>query len=169
MAIVVRRIRADEAEVLRSIRLAALADSPDAFGSTLERELDFTDDVWQARSAESSTSARSATFLAWNADEPIGIVGGHDEGHVVELVSMWTAPAARRSGVGRQLVEATVAWAATLEVDAVELWVMRGNDAAHQLYESMGFEVTVDHQPRPHDPCRDEVRMAFRFTDRATS
>jgi ribosomal protein S18 acetylase RimI-like enzyme len=43
---------------------------------------------------------------------------------------------------------------------------MRGNDAAQQLYESMGFIVTGDHKPLPSDPCKDEVRMSRSLTIR---
>ncbi len=45
----VRRIGADEWSAFREVRLAALAESPAAFGSTLEREIAFDDDVWQER------------------------------------------------------------------------------------------------------------------------
>ena len=43
---------------------------------------------------------------------------------------MWTAPATRRSGLGRGLVEAVLDWAASTGATAVELWVTRDNDPA---------------------------------------
>ncbi len=36
---------------------------------------------------------------------------------------------------------------------------MRGNDAAQQLYESLGFVVTVSRRSLPSDPCKDKIRM----------
>ena len=158
-----------DASTLRDLRLAALSDRPDAFGSTYDREVAFAEGVWRQRAAESSSGDGAATFIAWSGDTPIGLVGGFraDDGasQVVELVSMWTGPAARRSGVGRHLVEAVLAWARSTTADRVELWVTRGNDAAQRLYESIGFVVTGDHQPLPSDPCRDEVRMAMALVD----
>jgi GNAT superfamily N-acetyltransferase len=89
---------------------------------------------------------------------------------VVELVSMWTSAAVRGAGIGRRLVDAVIDWARQTGADRVDLWVTRGNDAAAQLYESIGFEVTGDHQPLPSDPCKDEVRMRLplRAPDRPT-
>lgn len=162
MAIEIRRIRPDEAEVMKQLRIAALTDRPDAFGSTLEREVGFGDDLWNERAADASSGPRRSLFVAWRGDEAVGIVGGMREssdGVVVELVSMWTSPTVRRSGVGRRLAEATIDWAEETGADRVELWVTRGNDSAQRLYESLGFDLTHEHQPLPSDPCKEEVRM----------
>src|SRR5262245_31242987 len=45
----IRRIRADEGLALRTLRLAALADSPMAYGSTFAREDAYPDAVWHER------------------------------------------------------------------------------------------------------------------------
>ena len=164
MSIVVRRIQPEDILALKTIRLAALADRPDAFGSTLEREEAFTPEIWASRTLQSSLGDHAVTYLAWLDDDAVGIVGGLRNGAVVELMSMWTSPDLRRRGLGRRLVEATVEWAADAEAERVELWVMRGNDAAQRLYESLGFVVTVGHHSLPSDPCKDEIRMTRRLT-----
>lgn len=153
------RIRPDDWPVLRAVRLAALTDSPSAFGSTLERELAFDDNAWQSRAAASAAGVERATFLARSGDEVVGIVGGFVEGDAVELVSMWVAPAARGTGLGRRLVARVIDWAGEVRAERVDLWVVRGNDAAQRLYEATGFAVTDDVQPLPSDPCKDEIRM----------
>ena len=45
----VRRFAANEWRVYRALRLHALRDAPDAFGSTLAREEAFPDDEWVQR------------------------------------------------------------------------------------------------------------------------
>ncbi len=100
---------------------------------------------------------------------PVGIVTGIREQSVVELMSMWTAPNARRQGLGRRLVDATIEWSESGGAERVELWVMRGNNAAQLLYVSLGFAVTGDHQALPSDPCKHEIRMMRRLTTPASS
>ncbi len=156
----IRRIEADDWLSFKAVRLAALAESPAAFGSTLEREMAFDDDVWQARAHQAAAGVDRALFLAWSGDDPVGIVGGMREGvGPVELVAMWVAPSARGQGVGQQLVSAVIEFAREAGAPRVELWVVRGNDPAQRLYETMGFVVTGDVQALPSDPCKDEVRM----------
>ncbi|MEN9644940.1 MAG: hypothetical protein RL238_1609 [Actinomycetota bacterium] len=155
----VARIRPEDWSVLRAVRIAALTDTPEAFGSTLERELAFSDDDWRSRAAASADGSARGTWLAWEGDEVVGIVGSFVDGDTAELVSMWVAPSARGTGVGVQLVDTAVDWARTTGVGSIDLWVVRGNDRAQRRYESAGFVLTADHQPLPSDPCRDELRM----------
>jgi GNAT superfamily N-acetyltransferase len=155
----VRRIRPDDWQALRATRLAALTDSPSAFGSTIERELAFPDAEWQERASLGAVNDDRATFLALDGDDVVGIAGGFEWEGTLDLVSMWTSPAVRRQGVGRRLVEAVLEWAGDRDIN---LWVTRGNDPAHELYLDMGFVDTDEVQPLPSDPCKDELRMVRR-------
>ncbi|MFP3905985.1 MAG: GNAT family N-acetyltransferase [Acidimicrobiales bacterium] len=153
-----------EGSTLRDVRLAALTDSPAAFGSSLERELGWGEDEWDERASQGAASEDRATWFAVDGDsgEVVGIVGAirpDPAGSDVELVSMWAAPAARRRGVGRTLVDAVLEWAQEGGAGSVSLWVTRGNDAAERLYREMGFVETGDRQPLPSDSCKDELRM----------
>ena len=155
----IQRIRAESGEELRDIRLTALQESPSAFGSTFAAESDQTAAEWSERARLGAEGHERVTFLARDGAQAVGLVGGYREERSVHLVSMWVAPTHRRRGIGRDLVTAVLEWADAAGALSVSLWVTRANDAAHELYESMGFVDTDDVQPLPSDPCKDEVRM----------
>lgn len=162
MTIFVRRVRADEGPLLKAVRLAALADSPSAFGSSHAAEVDLPDRHWTDRAMLGAAGERSATFFAIADESVVGLVSAYRPDHAgqsAELVSMWVSPAQRRAGIAAELVTAAVVWARETGMAAVELWVTRGNDAAVRLYETAGFRLTGDHQPLPSDSCKDELRM----------
>jgi ribosomal protein S18 acetylase RimI-like enzyme len=159
---VVRRIRADEGDVLRTIRLEALADSPSAFGSSFAAEVDQPAEYWASRAQLGAAGERSVTLFAVVDGSVVGLVAAYRPdvaGQSVELVSMWVSPARRRAGIAAGLADAVVRWAHDGGATAVELWVTRGNDAAVRLYKAAGFRMTGDHQPLPSDRCKDELRM----------
>ena len=159
---VVRRVRADDGPVLKTVRLAALADSPSAFGSSYAAEVDQPDDHWTWRAELGAAGERSVTFFAIVDGSVVGLIAAYrpdGAGPSVELVSMWVSPAQRRAGIAAKLVDAVERWAHDTGATTVELWVTRGNDAAVRLYEAAGFGLTGGHQPLPSDPCKDELRM----------
>lgn len=145
--------------LVRDVRLRALKDAPDAFGSTYAREEAFTEDDWIRR----LVGENSVTFLGRLGDRTVGLVGGWRDGAGVELVSMWVDPAARGEGVAKPLVDAVVTWATAIGEQRVHLWVTVGNDAARRLYERCGFVDTGERQPLPSNPELTEVGMALRL------
>ena len=157
-----RRVRADDGAVLKAVRLAALVESPSAFGSTHSAEAAQPDEHWASRAALSASGAHAATYFAV-ADHPVvGIVAGYrpyPDGLSIELVSMWVSPPHRRAGIARKLVDAVIGWAHEADATSVDLWVTRGNDGAVRLYEAAGFRETGDHQPLPSDPSEDELSV----------
>jgi GNAT superfamily N-acetyltransferase len=165
LMITVDRIREGEADLLRDIRLAALADSPGAFASTYEREAGFDSDQWERQASAASSGRAAATFFARDeADGVVGLVGVFEsrrDPRTADLVSMWVCRSARGRGVGAVLVEQAIEWARKAGYARLELWVARGNDIAERLYSQRGFAVTGDVQPLPSDPCKDEIRMRF--------
>lgn len=162
----VRRIRADEGALLKQVRLAALADSPGAFASTVDDEAGFDDAVWAERAARGARDDADGTGTFVLEAEgggtaegiAVGLRPGPDPARV-ELVSMWVAPSARGTGAGRLLVDAVAGWAAERGASALDLWVMRGNSGAKAFYERLGFTTTDELEVAADDPCRDEIRM----------
>jgi GNAT superfamily N-acetyltransferase len=150
----VRRLRPDDWEEFRRIRLRALAQAPEAFSSTLAQAIRLGEADWRGR-----LDAR-AQFIAIAGREAVGTAGGIETDGRAELISMWVDPVARGSGVGSRLVSAVVEWARTRAHSSLWLWVVQGNQAAQRLYEGQGFTLTGKSQPvDAQRPSRREVEM----------
>jgi len=150
---IVRRLQAADWTMLRDVRLAALASAPEAFGSTLARELAFGEPDWRRR-------IDSPSFVAWRDDEPVGLAGAVNRSEVDrqsspgdwELVSMWVSPDARGSGVADLLAAAVVDAVKAAQAERLTLWVADGNARARAFYLRVGFQPTGARQVfRRHD------------------
>ncbi len=158
----IRRVEPGDGLLLKSVRLAALQESPDAFSSTHAAEAARSDEEWAKRARAGSSGVSRITFFAEAAQGVVGLIGGYraaDSTTTVELVSMWVNPTARRLGVGRALVAAIIDWARETEAREVALGVMKGNAPAERLYAAMGFTETGA-TPLSSEPSLTEVRMA---------
>jgi GNAT superfamily N-acetyltransferase len=162
----VRRIRADEAEALRAVRLRALGDTPLAFGSTRPREAAYPPERWEEWARESAAGPRRAWFLAIaEDDETEGAGSGPDPGPPVglafaaidaddperaHLFSMWVAPEARGTGAASALVDTVLAWTAARGARTLQTAVTIGNEPAARLYARAGFVDTGRREPLGH-------------------
>ncbi|WGR91601.1 GNAT family N-acetyltransferase [Bradyrhizobium sp. ISRA443] len=95
-------------------------------------------------SAGAERLAGGAVMLGafWGSDL-VGTLGfltadGPKRQHKGMPVGMYVRPAARRSGVGRRLVDAALDLAAQ-SVELIQLSVVKGNEPALRLYQSAGF------------------------------
>jgi ribosomal protein S18 acetylase RimI-like enzyme len=134
----------------RSIRLQALQEAAESFGSTFDTEVNFTQENWQRRLERSD----AVTFVASEEGDDIGtVVGVADPEHPGEaaLVAMWVAPETRGRRVGEALVQAVIDWARSEGYKAVRLAVADHNASAQRLYDRTGFVPTrtVDTFPPP--------------------
>jgi len=86
---------------------------------------------------------------------------GQKSAHKGTLCGMYVRPAARRTGIGRRLVEAIVDLARD-RVELIQLAVVRDNEQARHLYASLGFrEYGVEKNALKQDGrYYDEVLMA---------
>jgi GNAT superfamily N-acetyltransferase len=133
----IRPLKADEWQLLRDIRLRALADAPSAFAATLEQARAFRDDEWRRR-ARGWRAVGDVTFVCEGDGMVVGVRAGDD----CWLGAMWVAPERRREGIGLGLVNAVIEWARSWGAKRVLLGVAEGNRPAAALYERLGFVQT---------------------------
>lgn len=135
----VRRLSAADAADFRFIRLAALENAPDMFGSTFEAEAAWPVSVFSER------LETSLVFGAYLDGRIVGMVGLRREpnaktAHKGFLWGMYVAPEARGRGVGAGLIMLLLETAIPL-VEQVRLSVVTTNATARALYERLGFKV----------------------------
>jgi GNAT superfamily N-acetyltransferase len=138
----VRRIRASEWRLLRSLRLEALQDSPLSYGSTHEREVQRTDREWRERAAAGGAGEAEVAFVAIVDGRWVGMARGHLEPPIAHLIAVYVTPEWRRRGIGRAVSVAVVGWARERQAGSVVLSVSDWNEGARRVYESIGFAPT---------------------------
>ena len=134
----------------KDLRLRALADSPDAFGSTLAAEQDRTDAEWSSRLASGAGSGLDLPLVAEVDGEPAGLAWGRidrEDPEVAYLYQMWVAPDHRGLGAGKLLLEAVIAWAKEKNASYLVLGVTYRDSPAMRLYQRAGFAPVG--QPEP--------------------
>jgi GNAT superfamily N-acetyltransferase len=123
----VRRAVAGDESIVRALRLEALCDAPDAFGSTYERELARTAADWQR------WISTGATFILTGAEGAHGIVTGLRDAidpAVTQVMSMWVAPPSRGTGAADALIAAVLCRAQEGGARVMRLAVIETNHRA---------------------------------------
>jgi RimJ/RimL family protein N-acetyltransferase len=151
----VRQATAEEWADLRAIRVAALTDSPSAFGATLDRELAYDEERWR------SWPESCGVFLGRLDGEPVAIAGGTPDSDDVELISVWARPNLRGTGAGEAVVLAVIDWARGRRAGRITAWAVEGNDRALRFYRRLGFLPTGRDDVHPHDPALRELEVAL--------
>ena len=158
MHLTIRRARAEDWRPLRAIRLQSLREAPYAFGSTLQRELEFSEDTWRQR------AGGNLGFLAWSGDLVVGTATGLSdatEPGCVRLVAMYVSPEVRGSGCAFLLLDAVAEAARAAGARQLVLDVTDVNPVATRCYSRYGFRPTGNTRPLPHTPQIAEIEMVM--------
>ncbi|MEO8624000.1 MAG: GNAT family N-acetyltransferase [bacterium] len=137
-----RRFAPHEWRLYREVRLRALRDAPDAFGSTLARESAFSDEEWISRMSAGAASAWNLPMLAEDADCAVGLAWVRidpEDPATATLYQVWVDPDYRRRGVGGMLLDAAIDWARTVGAQRLLLSVALGPGSAVEFYRRAGF------------------------------
>ena len=155
-----RRVRVDEVDELRRVRLAMLLDTPDAFASRHADEAAQPYEFWQERAAIAAQSSQVATFHVVDSGRHVGSATGLrlDPARAADLVAMWVDPDGAGAGSG-------YAWARPVPLGgAPGQHLDRAGRAGAEhgrtdLYRRSGFEVIAGPHPAEAAPDLMELRM----------
>ncbi|MGN8049273.1 GNAT family N-acetyltransferase [Curtobacterium sp. 22159] len=141
MTIELRRVTADDWQTWRPVRLAALADAPEAFGPRIADWQDAPEHRWRTRLSVPD----ALDLVAFDGGRAVGMASGlpdEDDPARAEVVSMWVSPQVRRQGIARRLLDEIARWAAERGARQLDLSVMPDNRGARATYERAGFSAT---------------------------
>jgi ribosomal protein S18 acetylase RimI-like enzyme len=133
----VRRLEISDAALYRQIRLEALKQNSEAFGSTFERE-SAQPLAWFEAAIDHSTIFGAFLDGTLSGVAAFRMQEGSKKAHQGFLWGMYVRSAARKSGLGEKLVAAVLSHARG-RVEMVQLSVVSENEAARRLYGSLGF------------------------------
>ncbi|CAN5525203.1 GNAT family N-acetyltransferase [soil metagenome] len=139
----IRVLGPEDSALYRRVRLRALADAPDAFGSLVADAELKPDSLWQDQ-----LRGPGPVVVSTQDGEPVAMGGafvGPDSAEA-RLWGMWTAPEARGHGHATRVLAHLLAWCRARDL-AVALDVTEGNDPARALYVAHGFRPTGEWEP----------------------
>lgn len=134
-----------DARLYQKLRLAALKISPEAFGSTYEREVKFSLETVIERMKPTGNK-----FVLGAYDDDGSLVGivtfvresGLKTAHKGNVFGMYVAPEMQGRGLGKLLMLELIRKARDCDgVEQINLTVVSSNEPAKRLYKSLGFEV----------------------------
>jgi ribosomal protein S18 acetylase RimI-like enzyme len=155
----IRELTPEDWPQWRELRIAALAEAPYAFGSTLadwQGEGD-REERWRGRLEIPGSRNLLALLDGTPAGQASGIPG--EQPGTAELISLWVAPAARGRQVADRLIESVTEWAGATGAEALHLAVVPENTHALGLYRRHGFQDTGE-PGVPTPECTRELVLA---------
>ena len=142
----IRALTEDDAKDFRRLRLRALKEHPEAFGSSYQTESALPLQEVAGRLRRASESPDDFTLGAYRQAELVGMVGffrqrNDKERHKGSIRGMYVPFEEQGKGVGRALLTQAVERARLLAgLEQVGLAVVARNKRARSLYASLGFE-----------------------------
>jgi GNAT superfamily N-acetyltransferase len=87
--------------------------------------------LWLAEDADGTAAASAALWIRDWVPQPVDLSGRR-----AHVLNIYTAPAFRRQGLARRLMETLLAWC---RENAIRSVTLRPSDAGRELYGSLGF------------------------------
>ena len=139
----IRRLTEDDLEALWMLRLRALTDNPESFGSTYKETI-AQGNTWMLQRLRQE--GEGTFYLGAFEESLIGMVRflreeGAKDRHKGSVTSLYVLPQRRGQGIGKVLMQELIARAKRLAgLEQLHLAVVTTAVVACKLYRSLGFE-----------------------------
>lgn len=142
----IRKIKVDEWEKYKAIRLKSLQSHPTAFGSDFEQSSQKDDTYWAERLEKSGKEEGTFMLVADDGKNLVGTIACYWESspkmsHVAHIVGVYVDAQQQGKGLGSQLLQATIdKIVEKTQFSKIRIEYTEGNEAAQKLYEKFDFE-----------------------------
>ena len=165
----IRRLEPHEVALHRDIRLCALRDAPEAFEETAAQAEARPPSYWEELTRGVTEPGRHVMFLACVGDAVEGSIYGLRDAERTDtgrVGGTWVAPAHRRQGAGKALLQAVISWAEGEGFRRVRLWAPAASTAALALYRGAGFSATGRRRGLPKNVALEIVELECTLSGR---
>lgn len=146
----IRLLEASEVKLkdYKNLRLEALHEEPQAFGSSYKDQKNSSDEEWQKWLEDYRKGERSWMIFAGDGQKLIGMLGAYQtdldvENKEANIIAVYVTKQARGKGVSKLLLKRLLDKLTNdTSVKRVKLAVNIDQEAAVKLYESFGFKVS---------------------------
>ncbi|MEZ6044858.1 MAG: GNAT family N-acetyltransferase [Planctomycetaceae bacterium] len=145
----IHRFTPEEWRIYKQLRLSALKEDPDAFGSRWEKWVLEPDSWWESQTLRAHDTLQNLIRAEVN-NAPAGLACGvieEEDLHKAHVYQFWVDPCYRSQGVGKRMLDEIISWARQKNADSLELHVTCGDRPAARLYARAGFRVTGEPEP----------------------
>lgn len=142
-------LKPEEWQQYRDLRLRALKEEPQAFGSTYEKNAQHPDSFWQERIEDTiNKNTQWLVFAKLNATL-VGMMGAfvEKEPDTVHVIAAYVAPEARGKGISKMLMKELIKRIiANKIIKKIIVDVNTEQEAAVFLYKNSGFQIVKQYR-----------------------
>lgn len=146
----------------RDLRLRALKEEPQAFGSTYEDNSKHPDEYWQQRLEDTINKSTQWLVFARLNGVLVGMVGAFTEKEPdnARVIAVYVTPDTRGKGISKMLMKELLARIKTNDnIKKITVDVNPEQEAALNLYKNSGFQIIKKYRMvlgdgKEHDVCK---------------